>query len=148
MTIRAFLLGFYAIVLFSVTSAFAQEERRLIVQPGPQVITEDDWPIIRAVLVERDPFLPRYIRELGYEFTVDWVSALWFDFDNDGTNEISIVVEHAAYCGTAGCSLFILKRSSTGFELTQTSFADLIVGGFEFYIRREVDGKWVLTSGP
>jgi hypothetical protein len=133
------------LALMQANSALTQEKIRLVLQPGEEVISAEDWPEIQKSLIDHQPYLPTYFLERDWEFTTTYIDAVWFDVNNDGVDELFLAIGILSNCGTAGCSLFVLERSGEVFAWLDEGGTDL---GGGFYLEREAGGTWVLTSGP
>ncbi|NDV18422.1 hypothetical protein GO013_03185 [Pseudodesulfovibrio sp. JC047] len=50
------------------------------------------------------------------------IYAIPFDVNSDGTKELVISIAHSFYCGTGGCTVYIYKKLSTGWEPIEVGF--------------------------
>ena len=110
---------------------------------GGDMIDDEDWPSIEKALVGIQPNLPLYFQEGGREFSKDWLRAVWFDFDDDGIQDLFVVVSNISNCGTGGCYMSILKRDQDGFILLSDGGATYTADGLVARLRRNEQGAWV-----
>lgn len=67
----------------------------------------------------------------GFQFLRDHVVFSENDINDDGVPELFLVISEASFCGTAGCTAAIFRKTRTGYELIcDTSFdPDFKLGG-------------------
>jgi hypothetical protein len=136
--------AFSLLLLAGVTHA---EERR---QPIPFSPDLHFRPIKDPVLLK---FAVSYFRELdtefdkrsttfkgkrGFRFLRDHVRFSENDINDDGVPELFLALADAAYCGTAGCTAAIFRKTPTGYEIIcGTSFDPDYTGGGEISAEKE-----------
>lgn len=126
------------------SNSLAQEEFQLILMPAENEISDTDWLEVRNLLSTDIPELPRYFREAAQGFSRGLAAAKWFDFDEDGIDELFVAIENIVTCGTAGCNFFVLMRDAGAFALLADGFAWIGPEGMAVSLQRGDDGAWVI----
>ena len=137
-----------SVFAFWVQATPAEADEFVQLERGDLVLSDQEFELITAELLILDPTLLGGFRVANDVYGPFWLMVGRFDMTDNGVEEWFVSIAHFSYCGTAGCTMFVMEFVDGKFSTLARNGLKWsgVDPGFEVHLRRGEDGKWFFPA--